>query len=383
MDVKLQYIYGMAFSFWEDQTWLQHRDAIVVGGGIVGLSAAARLAELRPDWSIAVLERSAFGDGGTTRNAGFACFGSPSELLDDRAALGDDAALALVRRRLEGLRTLREWLGDSAIGYAPTGSHAMYVEGGMVPPSVTALADLNRWLRPVTGTESTFVRTGIPEGRGLDTEVVTAIDASPLEGAVHTGMLHRALLSETAARGVDVVRGIHVTHLETGSPSVLTVQRGSEPTPHRIPVPRCLIATNAFARELLPDLDARPAPNRVLVTHPNPALEAATGTYHFEAGYVYARHLPEGRLLIGGGRHWALNPDDTAARLRQFLLDLWPHASPTAYDWTGILGIGSVREPIVQAVSPSTVAAVRLGGMGVAIGAGLGREAADLLAKSR
>jgi glycine/D-amino acid oxidase-like deaminating enzyme len=93
--------------------------------------------------------------------------------------------------------------------------------------------------------------------------------------------------------------------------------------------------------------------------------------------------LPEGRLLIGGGRHWQLDAVGTSARLRTLLTDLWPDAGNIAYEWTGVLGVGAVREPIVEAVGPGVVAAVRLGGMGVAIGAGLGREAADLLAKSR
>lgn len=370
----------MEFSFWEDQTWLQHRDALVIGGGIVGLSAACRLAELRPDWRIAVMERSAFGDGGTTRNAGFACFGSPAELLDDRAVLGDAAALALVERRLRGLRTLRSWLGDGAIGYESCGSHALYVPEGMAPVATDALADLNRWLEPVTGMARTFER--VPAPATLREGAVVAADWSPLEGAVHTGALHRALLRRTAEAGVDVVRGVEIVAVKPGDPVELTVRRGRSGSEHRIAVPRCLVATNAFARELLPDLDAHPAENRVLVTEPHPT-RPSTGTYHLEAGYVYARHLPDGRLLIGGGRHWQLDASGTADRLRSLLTDLWPDAGATAFEWTGTLGVGAVREPIVEAVGPGVVAAVRLGGMGVAIGAGLGREAADLLAKSR
>ena len=47
--------------------------------------------------------------------------------------------------------------------------------------------------------------------------------------------------------------------------------------------------------------------------------------------------------------------------------------------WSGILGIGKQKKPIVQHVSPNIVVAVRMGGMGVAIGSLVGEEAADLL----
>lgn len=375
----------MAFSYWEDEAWLKGRDAVVIGGGIVGLSAACRLVELRPHWRIGVLERSAFGDGGTTRNAGFACFGSPAELMDDRRALGDAAAIALVRRRLAGLAALRRWLGDAAIGYEACGSHALYVEGGLPVVPESDLRDLNRWLQPATGRAATFSRVALPSGRGLDAAAAFAADASPLEGAVNTGLLHRALVAAAARSGVDVVRGVDVAGIEGGARVRLAVRRGSEGPLHTVETPRCLVATNAFARELIPGIDARPAANRVLVTAPIPDLVGTAGTYHFEAGYVYARHLPEGRLLIGGGRHWGLGPEATEARLLEWLHGMWPASRKVsvAYAWTGWLGVGDVREPLLREVHPGCIAAVRLGGMGVAIGTGLGWEAAELLAKSR
>ena len=47
--------------------------------------------------------------------------------------------------------------------------------------------------------------------------------------------------------------------------------------------------------------------------------------------------------------------------------------------WSGILGIGKQKKPIVQHVSPNIVVAVRMGGMGVAIGSLVGEEAANLM----
>jgi glycine/D-amino acid oxidase-like deaminating enzyme len=47
--------------------------------------------------------------------------------------------------------------------------------------------------------------------------------------------------------------------------------------------------------------------------------------------------------------------------------------------WSGILGIGSVKQPIIKHISPNIVVAVRMGGMGVAIGSLVGEEAAHLI----
>ncbi|MBS18676.1 MAG: hypothetical protein CL835_03855, partial [Crocinitomicaceae bacterium] len=82
----------MGPSIWESQM-LQASpsaplDALVVGGGIVGMNAALALVSRKPEWRIAVVDALPLGGGGSTRNAGFTCFGSPSELLDDWRALG-------------------------------------------------------------------------------------------------------------------------------------------------------------------------------------------------------------------------------------------------------------------------------------------------------
>ena len=43
------------------------------------------------------------------------------------------------------------------------------------------------------------------------------------------------------------------------------------------------------------------------------------------------------------------------------------------------MGVGPAKKPIIREIGAHTVAAVRLGGMGVAIGTGVGEKAAGLL----
>ena len=69
-------------SFWEKESFVKY-DYIVVGSGIVGLSTAAALIEKFPRKKVLILERGVFPLGASTKNAGFACFGNPTELLWD------------------------------------------------------------------------------------------------------------------------------------------------------------------------------------------------------------------------------------------------------------------------------------------------------------
>ena len=47
--------------------------------------------------------------------------------------------------------------------------------------------------------------------------------------------------------------------------------------------------------------------------------------------------------------------------------------------WSGIMGVGKQKKPIVKQVSNHVFCGIRLGGMGVAIGSLVGKELADLL----
>src|SRR6202012_6277942 len=62
-----------------------------------------------------------------------------------------------------------------------------------------------------------------------------------------------------------------------------------------------LVCTNAFARQLLPQLDIEPARGQILVTSPIEQLPFK-GTFHYEEGFYYFRDLGD-RVLLGGARN--------------------------------------------------------------------------------
>ena len=113
----------MPIGYWETEHLLRPADHTVVGAGIVGMSTALQLKRARPQAHVRLLERSPVSAGGTTRNAGFACFGSAGEWLDDLETLGAEELGNLIRMRAEGLTQLVSLLGADAIG-APVGSFA-------------------------------------------------------------------------------------------------------------------------------------------------------------------------------------------------------------------------------------------------------------------
>ena len=47
--------------------------------------------------------------------------------------------------------------------------------------------------------------------------------------------------------------------------------------------------------------------------------------------------------------------------------------------WSGIMGVGTQKKPIVKQLSNHVYCGVRMGGMGVAIGSVIGKEVAELL----
>ena len=73
----------MASGYWEREHLLRSADITIVGAGLVGMSTALALRRLQPEAHIRIVERHPLTDGGSSRNAGFACFGSAGEWLDD------------------------------------------------------------------------------------------------------------------------------------------------------------------------------------------------------------------------------------------------------------------------------------------------------------
>ena len=371
-------------SYWEHQSFFGPADVAIIGAGLVGLTAALYLKQRRPGWRVVVLERGPLPSGASTKNAGFACFGSISELIaqEERGDL-----LAVVAARCEGLARLRALLTDAALDYQPVGGYELFrhEEAALAAECRDKIDYFNQLLAPVVGQARTF-RDASAEARRFGFAGVGPLLRNQHEGSLDAGRMMRALLARTWAADVPVLTNCAVEAVEASATGPrLRLANGTV-----IEASQVLLATNAFATELLPELAVTPGRGQVLVTEPLPKV-SLPGTFHYDHGYAYFRQLPDHRILLGGGRNLDFAAETTTTPgltepvqqyLEQLLHDvILPGQRPRIdYRWSGVMGFGPALAPLIDWVRPGVLAAVRCNGMGVALGAGTGWQAAAKLA---
>ncbi len=96
----------------------QRADCVIVGAGYTGLAAARRLAELRPDWRLVLLEAQRVGSGASGRNSGFVV-----DLVAATGKLGPEDQARYVRLAQAGIEELRDLVSHYRIecGWDETG----------------------------------------------------------------------------------------------------------------------------------------------------------------------------------------------------------------------------------------------------------------------
>lgn len=371
-------------SFWEKQSLLQY-DHIVLGSGIVGLSTAISLKELQPAARVLVLERDILPTGASTRNAGFACIGSLTEILSDLKGLPPEDVAALVLRRRQGLQLLRQRIGDTHMDYREQGSYELISKGEM--PALDRLEAVNDLLQPVlNGKAFTLVNEKIAPF-GFNREYAQALVQNNYEGELHTGKMMRRLIDLAIGKGVEIKTGCPVTQFEDEQAGVqVTVNAAG--TAVVFQCRKLALCTNAFTKALLPELDLQPGRGQVLITDPVPGLPFK-GIFHLDEGYYYFREL-QGRVLFGGGRNLDFEGEATTEfdlndriqakleeRLRTIILPGRPFR--VADRWTGIMAFGPNKQPLLQPYTKNIYLGVRMGGMGIAIGSAVGQQLAELM----
>jgi gamma-glutamylputrescine oxidase len=370
-------------SFWEKNSFFAPADAVIIGGGIVGLSAAISLKKEHPNWRIVVIERGNLPSGASTKNAGFACFGSITELIDDlENGMSQTDLISLIKKRYEGLQYLRGLLSDSGVGYEHCGGYEVFQDEISYQKAIGFIPQINEWLRIELGLEDVYqpvsdtTKFGFAHCEGMI--------FNRAEGSIDTGRMMVSLQSLAHYLEIQLITGIGVSNIEDKNNQVL-LSLSNEIT---MIAQKVIVCTNGFAKQLLPTLAVNPARNQVLITKPIDGLKI-NSCFHYDGGYVYFRNIGN-RILLGGFRNLAKEEESTAdfgnttiiqaaltAFLKEFIL---PNQQVEIdYWWSGILGLGTEKKPIIEMASTNVAVAVRMGGMGVAIGAQVGVEGAGLL----
>lgn len=378
----------MQLSYWEWKTYFKQIDIAIIGSGIVGLSAALHLKKNNPKINVVVFERGPLPSGASTKNAGFACFGSTTELLDDLNHSTENEVFELVKMRWEGLNKLRNTIKDKNLNYKNYGSYELFAakDEESYQKSIDQLSYLNKNIENLTGLKNTF-STNNKAIKNFGFYNIKHLLYNKYEGQIDTGKMIYHLIKLCQKNGVKIINGLSVNSFDVDSQTVnLNTVNGWSFSAKNV-----IIATNGFTKKLLPNAKVNPARNQVLITKPIKNLKIK-GCFHYNKGYVYFRNV-EDRILLGGGRNLFVKQETTGEfgttqNIKTYLLQLLkeiilPNNKQIEIEkwWSGILGVHQTKKPIIQNISSNIVLCVRLGGMGIAIGSLIGEQAANLVSK--
>lgn len=367
-------------SFWEKESF-QNFDIIIVGAGIVGLSTAASLKENNPSLSILILEKGILPTGASTKNAGFACFGSLTEVLADFETTGEEKTLNLIKQRFEGLSILRKRIGDSNLDFQQNGGFELLDSINI--DKAEQIDKLNKMTHPLFDENIYSLENQKISEFGFNSSNVLGLVKNKLEGQIHTGKMMSSLWDYVQYLGVKILTSIEVQKIENeGNYSSVICKNIS------FNAKKTIVCTNAFTKTLFPVLDLKPGRGQVLITKPIENL-SFKGVFHMDEGFYYFRNYGN-RVLFGGGRNLDFETETSTEfslngnifnvleeKLRNIIIP--NHPFEIEHKWAGIMAFGPTKEPIIKKISNNILLGVRLNGMGVAIGSKLGQELSEII----
>ncbi|MFT7343604.1 MAG: gamma-glutamylputrescine oxidase [Lentimonas sp.] len=371
-------------SYWEKKELFEGLDYVIIGAGLVGLSAAYQLAIKSKKCKILIVEKEILPTGASSKNAGFTCFGSPSELISDLQTTSADIVWSTVKKRYDGIDFLKNWLGIENIKYQQLGSQDLVLPSSKVSPEEIKdnLETINRGYKEATGIDQVVVED-YDSMKHNGFRGFTSSFFNKIEGQIDTASMYYSARREIQKmENVQLLSGIDILSFDTNSNGVELSSNLGEFSTQKL-----LIASNGFSKLLMPQQDVLPARAQVLVTEPIKDLKIK-GTFHLDSGYYYFREIDQ-RILLGGGRNIDIKGETTTDfaitqniqnKLDELLSNniLPDQKVKIEYRWAGIMGVGENKKPEIKKLNDRVSIAIRLGGMGVALGAALGKELADL-----
>jgi glycine/D-amino acid oxidase-like deaminating enzyme len=372
------------FSYWEQESFLSGFDVLIIGSGIVGLSAALSLKSQNPKLKIGVLEAGFLPAGASTKNAGFACFGSISELIEELKTGSEEQIAELIELRWKGLEKLRKNLGDKAILFKQYGGYEVFKESELdfAKTCIEQIPYFNKLLGSVIGKPDIYaVNNAKIADFGMNG--ITNLIQNNYEGQIDTGKMMLALVSKVQGLGVSVFNNCRVLKIESElNEQALITNQG------KFKAKSIILASNAFGAELIPELDVIPGRGQILITQPIKGLKIK-GSFHYNRGYTYFRNVGD-RILIGGGRDLDFETEQTLEIgitdiIQEYLEKLLfgtivpQQKVKIEQRWSGVMGFGKELKPIVKKIGPGLYCAVRCNGMGIAMGSLLGEQVANLI----
>jgi glycine/D-amino acid oxidase-like deaminating enzyme len=363
-------------SFWEKTSYFENIDFLIIGSGIVGMSTSLYLKTKYPNAKIVIIERGYLPTGASSKNAGFTCFGSPTELFDDLNSMDEKLVWKTFSDRYHGLKCLFDLVDPKSIEYDPCKSWDLIASNSKNEINPEFIEYINEKAKGLTGIDQIYSEDKLAVKTFGFKNIETAY-CNSLEGGINTGLLVKSLHQKAVDAGVQIVFGIEALSMEaTDQEITLDTNQGLVKSAH------CIIATNGFAKQWINE-DIQPARAQVLVTNPIKDLKIK-GTFHYEKGYYYFRNIGD-RILLGGGRNLDFEEEETTkfgttqkiqnaleSLLTQTIIPNQDYSID--YSWSGVMGVGANKSPIIKMLNKNTAIGVRLGGMGVALGPQVGKK---------
>ena len=368
----------MKYSYWEIKEWFSNVDFTIVGSGIVGLNCALELKKQYPKATILILEKGMLPQGASTKNAGFACFGSLSELVDDLNSHTEEEVFNLVRKRWDGLQLLRKNLGDIAIDFQQNKGFELFRDSSFYEECLSKKERINELISPIFEGKVFSESENIFDFKKIQPNYIV----NQFEGQIDTGKMISQLLQKVQKLDVKILNNSTVEYFTEKANKVIVKTDQLEFNTNKL-----FIATNGFSKQLLQE-NVKPARAQVIITKPIKDLHIK-GTFHLDKGYYYFRNI-NNRILFGGGRNLDFKTEETTEfgqtelvqrSLEEVLKEtILPNINVEIdYSWSGIMGVGNQKKAIVKQISNNVFCGVRLGGMGIAIGSLVGKELAEML----
>jgi len=366
-------------SIWEAETFYRKRNIIIIGSGFTGLWTAISIKEKKPQTSVLVIERNSVPTGASTRNAGFACFGSLTEIISDSEKMGWKKTLDLVKMRFDGLKKIQKYFTDSEIDFDLCGGYEILNN----EEPLQKIEEVNARLKSVTGIEKTYFLNN-EKIKEFGLRKSGFLIENSIEGSLHSGKLMTKLLEKCYELNIEFIFGTEAESVsETENETEIHLSDNIS-----ISCEKVIFCTNAFSNKLLKYENIIPARGQVLLTTPIENLKLK-GTFHYDEGFYYFRNLGN-RVLLGGARNQDFKTEETTElstteflqnHLEEFLKTvILPNQDfKIEKRWSGIMAMGNEKTPIVKQLSERQFCAVRLSGMGVALAPKIGEMVAEMI----
>ncbi len=354
-------------------------DAVVVGAGYAGLSAAIELAQR--GMSVVLLEADRVGSGASGRNGGQAIVGYASGQQPYVEQLGKADARRAWDMSMESIRLLDDHIAQHHIECDRVHGYLHLADSARKARALHA--DMQE-LRDDYGFESQIF-SGDDVRQHIDSPRYCAAAFEPVSGHLHPLKLALGLAAAARQLGVKIYEHSPVTALQRGDPLVASTAQGRVTARFAVLAGNCTLGE--YGPQVAPELSARimPVGTYMIATAPlDPALcrrlipsNASACDNNFVLDYF--RFSADHRMLFGGRVSYTTGtPSNLKELMRRRMVQVFPALADAAVDfvWGGFVDISMNRAPdfgrlgsnlyYLQGFSGHGVAATVLGGRLVA-----------------